>query len=366
MAAPCLWMYHSGTVNYFVVSSCAADSKDLRFLATMTCSVLRKCLPKLPLPVASKENPVQFDIPRVTAMTSGEGVGPEMELGNCTSMSSSRSASQLDEAPVQKLLQPIHSTPTKINGAGLHWQPLPSQSSSASVDGLPTPCTDHGDMEAGGALSRQVEAPASQEDSGGSSTTKAVAFTIGDSSSQLDADLSSFEAFFPELDLVGEANGGPRTTIGVGECGSSFSRSHSCPVLGKLVPPTDSHRPASHQDLSRLQMVSSPSRDFSDVPAIVVPTGGLPGHATESERDLLASAPTAGCYTDGKFAGAPGTPPWVTRSVLQFVEMNLPCTVGLVPIKEPQLLYKKNPKIERCGPECVLSIVCMHTCSYKP
>ena len=73
-----------------------AASKDLRSLATLACTVLRKCLPKTPLPLSNKENPVKFHLPSQTPLGSEDDDSEDAcprQIHVC------RSAPQLSQIP---------------------------------------------------------------------------------------------------------------------------------------------------------------------------------------------------------------------------------------------------------------------------
>ena len=71
----------------------------MRSLATLACTVLRKCLPKTPLPLSSKENPITFHLPSQTLLGSDDDDSHKPEDAPPRQIHTCRSAPQLSQIP---------------------------------------------------------------------------------------------------------------------------------------------------------------------------------------------------------------------------------------------------------------------------
>lgn len=64
--------------HFFSLAILATDDKNMKSLATLTCTVLRTALPKIPLPITCNGNPIEYTLPGHS--TSDTPVGSAVEL----------------------------------------------------------------------------------------------------------------------------------------------------------------------------------------------------------------------------------------------------------------------------------------------
>lgn len=323
-----------------------AENKDLRPLATLTCSVLQKCLPKVPLPMQGKGNPVKFKLPSVTTVDGCEG---RQTSGH--SMSSRHSAPQLggvmtalkEQVALQKSTKPVV---TEASTSSLPQGKISSQSSLSSTEDFPRRTNPFSDRRSG-ETSRPSEHPkasSSQEDSEVSLVAKAIAFTVGDSSHQLDlmVDSSDFDKFFPEF--VDDSRASEVVPTRAGGIRTPLNRSHSYPLLDRIASSTSFCDPITSPDLHTYSRPQTRVGPRQDLPAIVIPTGREEPGPNDSEE------PTTNSFLKRPFTDEECTvtaPPPCPKSVLQFTAQAPPCTMGLVSPHHPEPLYKKTPATNR-------------------
>ncbi len=320
--------------------------------------------------------------PPMTARVSGDsGIASGGDTGYKGSMmlTSRHSAPQLGGSQMALqhhaaiFLKPMAPTPAEASGPGLPRGGISSRSSSSSVDGVLQGSNPSLNQECEEAINPPRSAKASttsQEDSEVSSVAKAVAFTIGDSSPQLEvpSDLSSFDKFFPELESGNGADIFSKGAMGAGEDRNLFNRSHSYPFLSSasatVASPGNSLHPIASQDHRHMQTSLhaeaapvSLTRDWPNVPAIVIPTADHEPVALEDEDGGVALRDKPNSFLGGYKApffnqedaesASIGVPPQSPKSVLQFSEHISPCTVGLAPPTDPEPFYKKTPAVDR-------------------
>ena len=343
----------------------SAENKKLCPLATLTCTVLRKCLLKVPMPVTTDENPVQFQLPHRTPVVLANGDTSAGEGMLQRTMHTSHSAPLLSltsgAETQQQHLHPIERGPTVLKSSAQSKSGVSSQTSSSSVEFLDLGALDTDNKPLTMSVPTeddQIQEPGVEEDTREAPLRKPIVFAVGDSVSE--DDLSRFDKFFPELQDITQS----RVSDNMHKVQSSPALTtqaenepmiHQCQLEGSRRPLHEISQDQPPQVFSQLD--ATPAHDLcTPLPAIVVPTASvIPEHSTEDSDDdgdiFFSVHPTPSHKLHN--------PPHVQmtdislqknnlpKSVLSFTEHPHPQILGHVPLPEPEPQYRKTPAVER-------------------
>lgn len=291
----------------------------MKALGTLTCSVLRKALPSVHLPISSKHNPIQFTHPEVV---SNQSPLLENQSNNCA-LHTSYSAPQLTNLQeTEGTMKEGVCTPNSTSAKGAPSKPYVEvavtidTSASSGSQGLQSSGSDVS------VCSRDTACTAQQ--------------------------ISLFDNFFPEPEatkkLVKTRSSPLLLTLGLEE--SAQDLIHKRHAL---------QQPPQHQDM--LQMPRQQHWNYVDgssLPSpvlslpIVIPTASPQGEQADDRRDLVSLDQQA--LPLQKHSEAIGPPCQVLpKSVVDFKEVPAPQVFGHFTPASPEPLYKKTLAVERCN-----------------
>ena len=302
----------------------------MKALGTLTCSVLRKALPNIHLPISSKRNPIQFTLPR--AVVAHRSSLPE---NDCT-LYTSYSAPQLTNVQeTEDAAQESICTPTSTSAEGAPSRPR--------VEVAVTTDMRHSQDTASASSGSQGLHASGSEASVCSKDTVCTAQQI-----------SLFNDFFPELEatntLVTTRSSPLLLTMGLEE--SAQEDQDPIHVHERHA----SHQPPQQQNMHNLLQIPRQqywnSVDESSLPSpvpslpIVIPTVSLQGEQANDRQELALLEQQALPLQKGSGAASPPCQV-VPKSVVDFREVPAPQVFGHFTPASPEPLYKKTLSVER-------------------
>ena len=298
-----------------------APGKELRALATLTCTVLRACLPKIPLPISTTVNPIRFKLP-TTVVPSQEVENDPMVTHSMDSVSQQALTSGKSEEEHERNL-----TVDEYDSI-----PFSAHERIENVDGN----------------SESMSSMQNEEES--------VNFT---DNSTRGHDVSMFDPFFPEMPTVVP----PRSEACTQEV-------HVPPPelsgvvrdCQKYVPTTLMSKCCQQEDhiskeIEVISEDSEPSQRNIDAQSptshIVVPTGSLATEPTAEHSDdrisftIEPAASADSCAYGSTVCHENESCKWTPQSVLANFEECHPQRLGHNPPCDPPSQYHKHPGVER-------------------
>jgi len=365
----------------------------LRSLATLACTVLRKCLPKTLLPLSSKENPVKFHLPSQTLLSSEDDDSHKLE--DTCQIHVCRSAPQLSQIPHvaaghdsltrarehQDTAREHQSTVRKVER---HKKKSSSSSSSSGVSSsslepldlsafpelqpfIKAPLLDSALVEESGetvhTVTEEEEKPAGLSDRD-NLLTDARFFEI--TSLPGNINLSQFNDFFPELHVQQAAD------IAGGESRNKMCKTQSVPVLSltsketvtstrrdacrKHSPPSttgdDGGKYLTVDEHAAKTPVNDPRSSPIVVPTAILPSSELTADSTSDDEGISFKTQTVGAPAtdvsqfDTTTPCAVGTPA-TDGGLPNTLEQPHPQLLGHTPPSAPEPYYRKTPAVER-------------------
>lgn len=289
------------------------SAKGMKSLATLTCTVLRRALPKVPLPISSKLNPIKYPLIQHT-LTTSEPSTQQTSNDTCThALHSSHSAPEL--TGLNTLRQDEHHT----TQPRVH-DPCPASSLTDST------------------ASHSTEDPGSGSQGHPSSTPPDISQADCDDQTWFSAgDLALYNKFFPELNGY-----------------EGITRTQSLPLLPtEYVNELSEHLFSNRrvEDRERIDKeADSVSQRGQFLSPVVIPTApslAEPSEVTLNTELIEGVAPSTVEYD----LCTPAT----LESVCPFVEVPAPQRHGHTSRSDPECLYKKTPSVERLAVHVVLS-----------
>lgn len=275
---------------------------DIRAIASLTCMVLRRGLPPVPLPLSTLDNPISFPLPEVT----GQNQSQRKEVRSVSESSSAQTTSS-DLSSQRKEGVLVKGVPVSMASTSL--VPFLSfrvredlgrnrDSDSDSNTNANNHCSDAGDLHASihilGTSCSSVRA-----------VPNGRALASGEVDSKARTDLEQFANYFPELD-----------------------ETKNCWFLSRFS--NSSHSNPSKWD--ELEGVSS--YDSDSIQEVAIPTAAeCSGSSTEylSDSSIVISSKKA-----------------IAKSILQFVEEPLPQVLGPhQPPPHDEPVYSKLNSVDR-------------------
>ena len=362
----------------------------MRSLATLACTVLRKCLPKTLLPLSSKENPIKFHLPSQTLLDSEDDDSPKPE--DTCQIHVCRSAPQLSQIPHvaashdsltrarehQDTAREHQSTVRKVER---HKKKSSSSSSSSGVSSsslepldlsafpelqpfIKAPLLDSALVEESGetvhTVTEEEEKPAGLSDRD-NLLTDARFFEI--TSLPENTNLSQFNDFFPELHVQQAAD------IAGGESRNKMCKTQSVPVLSLTSKETvtstrrDVYSPPSTtgddgdkyltvDEHAAKTPVNDPRSSPIVVPTAILPSSELTADSTSDDEGISFKTQTVGAPAtdvsqfDTTTPCAVGTPA-TDGGLPNTLEQPHPQLLGHTPPSTPEPYYRKTPAVER-------------------
>lgn len=337
--------------HIYLASILVAESKGLHSLATLTCTLLRKCLPKIPLPLSNKENPIKFHLPSQTPQVAvcSEHVMHKEDPSFHYQMHVCKSAPQLSAIPQvaasqSSLLSTSVNRPYARKAERRKKKSSSSSSSAVSssslepldLDPIPEVKTFPTQHKASEVYVLPLDSALVEEsvDDVDNVCNEAQFFEITTAPA---IDLSQFDKFFLELQDV--------TRVTAATCADVLHKTQSSPVLSLM---TDKH--------------TSKVDDFRSAP-IVVPTAELPSSElnasdnggisfkVQSVEPTTEPATAISLFeTTASFAVSTATGTTCDQPVgfPKISEQPHPQLLGHTPPSVPEPYYKKTPAVERC------------------
>ena len=383
----------------------------MKSLATLACTVLRKCLPKTPLPLSSRENPIKFHLPSQTLLGSDDDDSHKPEDAPPRQIHTCRSAPQLSQIPHvtahhsfltrarehqdivrehQDTAREHQDTAREHQDTVREHQPVArkakrhkkkSSSSSSSSSGVSSSSLEPLDLSSLPELQPFIKASESpllvsvrnEEETNHTVTeeeertakpsdmdnvpTDARFFEI--TSLPESIDLSQFDDFFPELQHAAGMVGA--------KCGDKMCKTQSVPVLSLTNKETTTavcrkHSPPSKTDDDSGKYLTVDKHTAKIGPRfspIVVPTATLPSleftaDSTSDDEGISfktqpGGTPATGVsQLDNTNSCAVGTPATDAPGGLPKTwEQPHPHLLGHAPPTVPEPYYKKTPAVER-------------------
>ena len=363
----------------------------MRSLATLACTVLRKCLPKTLLPLSSKENPVKFHLPSQTLLGSEDDDSPKPE--DTCQIHVCRSAPQLSQIPhvaaghdslkrAREHQDTAREHQSIVRKAEKHKKKSSSSSSSSGVSSsslepldlsafpelqpfIKAPLLDSALVEESGetvhTVTEEEEKPAGPSDSD-NLPTDARFFEITYLPENIN--LSQFNDFFPELHVQQAAD------IAGGESRNKMCKTQSVPVLSLTSKETvtstrrDVYSPPSTtgddggkyltvDGHAAKTPVNDPRSSPIVVPTAILPSSELTADSTSDDEGISFKTQTVGApATDvPQFDSTPpyavGTPATDIGGLPKTLEQPHPQLLGHTPPSAPEPYYRKTPAVER-------------------
>ena len=297
--------------NCFAGLNCG---KGLKSLCTITCMVLRKALPKVPLPISSKHNPIHFNFPSPAVINNIQ----------CQFSSPQATEGRLHVSHSAPQLTGLLHTKEEETHSG-YFSCMTKQVSSQLYSHLPS-TEDQSDLQAK-ENSTNPSAPIHDESSSSSEAT------LGSNDVATDMNLSLFDKFFPELKAKKKADYIPNlTTIAplVSEQTHESEVQHEATLRSVLK--------CKEGQLTNADRLSESTSDFLLRP-IVIPT------ALSENRSISHTYVSAASEHSSNLPRL--SQPGGVRSALQFSEIPAPQVLGHLNPNKPEPMYKKTPTIER-------------------
>lgn len=296
----------------YMYTCCSDSGKGVKSLATLMCTVLRRALPKVPLPISSKQNPIEYPLPKCKSKLSAQ-------WNSVLSLHASLSAPQLtgltglgrdENQMVPPRLVLINNTCTQL---------------SLTDDVMSSQSTE--EPASPGSGSRSQEQP--------SSVSPVDAYPTHDESDTPHSTevLSYYDRFFPELKKITKTQSLPQLPT------EGEDEHEQCSL--REVGVEHRQRDAKQADLHVLS-------HYHQTLSLVIPTSLSVVEATEDKVGMeLTSVREDDSHTCA-----------LVQSVLPFVEIPAPQILGHTTRSDPEPLYKRTPSVERL----VVTRAC--TCTY--
>lgn len=282
------------------------SGKDMKSLATLTCSVLRRALPKLPLPIPSKLNPIKYLLPNLTF--SAQLTSDASTTCTCT-LHTSQSAPHL----------------TSLNT-------LRQDECHTALPGVAPNHNTYLLSLTDGATSHSTEEP------GSGAQEQPSCHVVSDSPWRLAEPLAFYDKFFPELD----GHEGITKTQSLPLLPTECVHEHMQCLLGDRGVESDTETDLVSQQLHSLSLVIPTAQllaEASEETLVMKPIEGVSPPSVAVEEDLCTFASV--------------------ESVCPFVEIPAPQCHGHTSRTDPEPLYKKTPSVERLVWEFIYSM-CVH------
>ena len=289
------------------------SGKGMRSLATLKCMVLRRALPKIPLPISTKQNPIHYSLPETnveSAVTlTSDPHNPLNASLSAPQLTSSMTLSHTDSHSI------LPTEPSLINVACVQ-SPLTDDNTSSHQ---PTTVED----SPPGSGSQEQSSSATPDELCSNQTHTETDLTCSPEQ------LTHYDKFFPELE----------------DQGTRIMKVHSSPQLStermcgdcvqcSLGEVEGKERHQKETDSSHHTCTSPPS--------LVIPTALTEPADNRSEMELTKGASSHSVSSDDD----PCTLA-VVKCVMPFVETPAPHVYGHISRREPEPLYEKKPSVER-------------------
>ena len=299
--------------------------KTVKPLATLTCTVLRGALPKIPLPVSMNRNPIQFPLPRESSGTPVESA-VELSVDPSSHLQASHSAPQLTGQTKHNTLDSQSSTlGLRRLGTTTHAKPDHAALSEVPTTAVLTqPHELSSRLHATACFRDAVEKPTSIP-SGSKTSSSSVSVdqchnSDKESSQALSQeDLTLYSKFFPELEETGVTD-----TLS------------SPQLVPEAVSAHQLHRHQPGREEVSCQHACSSLLEIPTAPPLTEPSDTL-GNATLIEGTSSLNVSDG----DGKFDVI------MVNSVLDFAETPTPHVYGHVSRPDPESFYKRVPSVVR-------------------
>ena len=293
----------------------ADTAKGAKSLSTLTCVVLRRALPKVPLPIPSTFNPFYYHLPTSSS-------GSSVELGNPVTLQ-----------PPSNPLHTSHSAPELVS--------LTTHQDSYGHELKKTAAFPEHDATQPISEQSQPEDQATEEQSHSTTTDDPINCLLhsdSDSkttpSAETESDpamspkeLALYNKFFPELKQV-----------------EVISKTLSSPQLQTLE--RNSLPESLNADEQRVQDRISSSSCVA-VPLVIIPTAQPLSQSSDEGKDMaeLIGGSSSFSFSSDERDGVCSEVK--VKSVVPFVEIPTPQVLGHFPKTNPELLYKKVPSVTR-------------------
>lgn len=298
---------------FFPTNHClfADAAKGAKSLSTLTCMVLRRALPKVPLPIPSTFNPFYYHLPTSSS-------GSSVELGNPVTLQ-----------PPSNPLHASHSAPELV-----------SLTTHQDSYGHKTAAFPEHDATQTISEQSQPEDQATEEQSHSTTTDDPISVLLHSDpdskttpSAETESDpamtpeeLALYNKFFPELKQV-----------------ETISKTLSSPQLQALE--RNSLPESLNADEQRVQDRISSS--CVAVPLVIIPTAQPLSQSSDEGKDTaeLIGGSSSFSFSSDERDGVCSEVK--VKSVVPFVEIPTPQVLGHLPQPDPELLYKKVPSVTR-------------------
>ena len=332
----------------------------MRSLATLTCTVLRACLPKIPLPISTTMNPIHFELPTTAVLK------PDQEDPLVSQLNSN---STIEKCAYEDIVSMENYTADACT-ATLLTGPVALQALNSDELEQCERSLTIGERDSKMVVNPTVPSSTYEEiqknvdgiSESTSSTQSVKDFVSLTDNSIRETDLSLFDPFFPEIHTVPPKGGlctQHRYTCIAAEAPSP-GVSGAIHDFQKYSPTSSVSTPYQQEDdtSSEIKFVSEDSdssyRMFdvlhSPTPShIVVPTGNIAAEPTAEHNDdgisfAIESAVSAKSCAHG---GTQESPKWTPQSVLTNFEICHPQLLGHNPPSDPTPQYHKHPAVGR-------------------
>ena len=290
----------------------------MKSLATLTCTVLRKSLPKVPLPIFSKKNPIKFVLSNTT------DVHVELELS--AQLQSSTTLHTSVSAPQLTSLKNVCRTNSRATSPWFRAECLqinPTCTQSVLTD---DPASSQSAKEPVSTSSDCQELP---------STSSAAELCQSQTThSTEEFSLSLCDNFFPELaesdaTRISKTHSSPQLpTEGVSECARGLF---------------DMNLEKQHRQQAQKEAEYSKCRQTPSFP-LIIPTASSLSEESHDRPELGAfegaDTHSASCEDRPFVQGS-------VASAMPFCEVPVPEILGHITPSDPEPLYKKSPPAER-------------------
>lgn len=327
----CMYKYNLLHQSYSDLSHTLDSGKGMKALGTLMCSVLRKALPNVHLPISSKHNPIQFALP--CEVVSYQSSLPPNQANGCV-LHTSYSALQLTN--LQETADTANEgvcTPTNTPAQGASFKPRTEVAVTNDMR--------HSQDTAHAGSGRGLHSSGSEA----SVCSKDTACTA--------RQISLFNNFFPELEatkeLVKTRSSPQLLTLGQEESAQEDQdlvheclASHQPPQQQDTHSPLQTHR---QQHWNSVDKSSLPS-PVSSLP-IVIPTASPQGEWANDRQEIAQLEQQA--LPSQKATSSPCQVVHVPKSVVDFRETPAPQVFGHFSPASPEPFYKKTLSVERCN-----------------
>lgn len=321
-----------------ILSLPAGSRKASRSIASLTCLVLRKCLPQVPLPLTSLKNPNPFSLPLVKISREAENlVSPSSSTKTTTSDLSAQMCSDREERPGGSDEEDEEDESISPESASASFPASDHmKNNSASKRNSLSDCSDS-DCVTQAQTHRHVPVENSTQVPDGSShdvdnleRDRNFSLDTENLDTNIDIDMETYKKYFPELE----------------ESQESLSLYYPTSLKPPNPPHLSTSNPESDKGLDARTEVSK-------FPVIVVPTAvqiscdSITESSSESREGEVKSESSAALF----------------KTAAYFVEEPAPQILGHTSPMKPELLYSKTPSVDRLVCMCDIAWSRLYTLS---